>query len=147
MTFIARNPDYAALVRDSFDRQAVMGLLGARLTKVELGEIEVEVPFRRELTQQQGLFHAGITTTVIDTACGYAALSLMVPDSDVVSVNFNVSLLAAGLGDRLVARARVIRSGRSITFTAGDAYGVAADGTETHIASMTATMMRVDSST
>ena len=144
MTYTVRNPDYAEVVRDSFSRQGVLELLGARITRIEPGEVEIEVPFRREITQQQGLFHAGITTTVIDTACGYAALTLMAPGSEVLSVSFNVSLLAPGLGERLVARARVVRSGRTITFAEGDAYGVAADGTETHIASMTASLIRVE---
>src|SRR5690606_11278345 len=102
------------------------------------------VPFRRELTQQQGLVHAGITTLAVDTAYGYAALTLMAPGSEVVSVNFNVSLLAPAVGGDLVARAHVVRSGRTLTFAEGAAYIRAADGVEKQVASMTATLMRVE---
>ncbi|GGD09809.1 PaaI family thioesterase [Nocardioides daphniae] len=144
MSHTPRNPDFETVVRDSFARQQVMGLVGATLTRVAPGEVEVELPFRADLTQQAGLVHAGITTTAIDTACGYAALTLMVPGSEVVSVNFNVSLLAPAVGGDLVARGRVVRSGRTITFTEGEAYVRAADGSEKQVASMTATMMRVE---
>lgn len=139
-----RNPDFDRVVRDSFASQKAMGLVGAALTRVEPGEVEIEVPFRPELTQQQGLVHAGFTTTAIDTACGYAALSLMPAGSEVVSVNFNVSLLAPAVGGDLVARGRVVRSGRTITFTEGAAYVRAGDGSEKQVATMTATMMRVE---
>ena len=121
-----------------------MELLDATLTRVAPGEVEIEVPFRKDLTQQQGFFHAGVTTTAVDSACGYAALSLMQPGSEVVSVNFNVSLLAPAVGGDLVARGRVVRSGRTITFTEGEAYVRLEDGTEKQVASMTATMMRVE---
>lgn len=143
-THAPRNPDCEAVIRDSFTKQGVMGLMGGQLLRVAPGEIDVEVPYRRELTQQRGLLHAGVTTTALDSACGYAALSLSPPGSDVVSVNFNVSLLAPAVGERLVARARVVRSGRTITFTEADAFMVGPDGTETHVASMTASMMRID---
>lgn len=144
MSHTPRNPDFEFVVRDSFARQGVMELLDATLTRVAPGEVEVEVPFRKDLTQQQGLFHAGVTTTAVDTACGYAALSLMQPGSEVVSVNVNVSLLAPAVGGDLVARGRVVRSGRTITFTEGEAYVRLEDGTEKQVASMTATMMRVE---
>lgn len=143
-TYTVRNPDYVSVVRESFGRQGVMRLLGIELTSIEPGRIEAELPIRAELAQQAGFVHAGVTTTLVDTACGKAALTLMGPGSDVRSVNFNVSLLAPAQGEKLVARARVVRSGRTITFTEGDVFGVAADGTETHVASMTATMIRVE---
>ncbi|WP_319804565.1 PaaI family thioesterase [Nocardioides malaquae] len=144
MSHIPRNPDFDAVVRGSFASQAAMKLVGAALARVEPGEVEIEVPFRRELTQQQGLVHAGFTTTAMDTACGYAALTLMPPGSEVVSVNFNVSLLAPAVGGDLVARGHVVRSGRTITFTEGAAYVRAADGSEMKVATMSATMMRVE---
>ena len=144
MSHNPRNPDFADAVRASFARQPMMELVGASLTRVEPGEVEIEVAFRRELTQQQGLLHAGVTTTAVDTACGYAALSLMPPGSEVVSVNINVSLLAPAVGGDLVARGRVVRSGRTITFTEGSAWIRAHDGSEKQVASMTATMMRVE---
>lgn len=144
MSHTPRHPDFESVVRSSFARQQVMGLVGATLTRVAPGEIEVELPFRGDLTQQAGFLHAGVTTMAIDTACGYAALSLMVPGSEVVSVNVSVSLLAPAVGGDLVARARVVRSGRTITFTEGEAYVRAGDGSEKQVASMTATMMRVE---
>lgn len=144
MTPTPRNPDFETVVRDSFASQPVLELVGASLTRIEPGEVELEVPFRRELTQQQGLLHAGVSTTAIDTACGYAALTLMPSGSEVVSVNVNVSLLAPAVGGDLVARGHVVKSGRTITFTEGAAYIRAEDGTEKKVASMTATMMRVE---
>lgn len=143
-TLTPRNPAFAQVVRDAFDSQGVTSLLGMRLTAVELGLVEVETPITGALTQQAGVVHAGVTTTVLDTACGFAALTVMGPGSDVRSINFNVSLLAPGLGEKLVARGRVVRSGRTVTFVEGDAYGVAADGTETHVATMTASMIRIE---
>jgi uncharacterized protein (TIGR00369 family) len=138
-----RNPDYAGVVRASFARQGLMSTLGAELLRVEPGAVEISVPIRADLTQQQGFLHAGVTTSAVDTACGYAAHTLMAPGSEVLSVEFKVNLLAPAVGDRLVARGRVVRSGRTITVCQGDAYAVTGDA-EVHCATMTATMMRVD---
>lgn len=143
-----RNPDAEAVVRRSFAAQGLMATLGARLTAVEPGLVEIEVPYAAGLSQQHGHFHAGVTTSIVDSACGYAALSLMPAGSEVLSVEFKINLFAPARGDRLVARGRVVRSGRTITVCQGDAYAVAAGGdgtpTETHCATMVATMMRVD---
>ena len=140
---VVRNPGYEDLVRSSFARQGLMAHLGAELTRVEPGLVEVVVPYRAELTQQQGFFHGGVTSSVVDTACGYSALTLMAAGSEVLTVEFKVNLFAPARGDRLVARGRVLRSGRTITVCQGDAYGVTADG-ELHCATMVATMIRVD---
>ena len=113
-----------AVVRASFARQGLMGHLGAELTSVGPGEVAVEVGHRDELTQQHGFFHAAVTTALVDTACGYAALTLMPAGSEVLSVEFKVNLLAPARGQRLVGRARVVRSGRTITVCQGDAYAV-----------------------
>lgn len=143
MEMVVRNSDYVTTVRSSFDRQGLMTTFGARLTKVEPGVVEIEVPFREELTQQHGLFHGGVTTSIADSACGYAAYTLMPPGSEVLSVEFKINLFAPARGDRLVARGRVIRSGRTITVCQGDVYA-AGPGGEIHCATMVATMMRVD---
>lgn len=135
-------PDVHDVVRSSFGRQGLMSHLDARLTRVEPGQVDVEVALRDELTQQGGLFHAGVTSTLLDTACGYAALTRMPPGSEVLSVEFKVNLLAPARGTALVARARVVRSGRTITVCHGDAYAVT-DDAEVHCAVMTATMIRV----
>ncbi|HUR24679.1 MAG TPA: PaaI family thioesterase [Candidatus Thermoplasmatota archaeon] len=92
-----------------------MAHLGARLEKVEPGLVEISLPFRRELSQQHGYFHAGVVTTIADSAAGYAAFSLMPAGSSVLSVEFKVNLLAPANGQRLLARGKVIRSGRTIT--------------------------------
>jgi uncharacterized protein (TIGR00369 family) len=140
---VVRNADYVGVVRSSFAHQGLMRLYGAQLTRVEPGSVEIVVPFRSDLTQQQGFFHGGVTTAIVDTACGYSALTLMPEGCEVLSVEFKINLFAPARGDRLVARGHVVRSGRTITVCQGDAYAVTADG-ETHCATMTATMMRID---
>lgn len=110
-----RDPDFAAKVRDSFARQGIMAHLGARLEKVEPGLVEIALDFRRELSQQHGYFHAGVVATVADSAAGYAAFTLMPAGSSVLSVEFKVNLLAPADGQRLVARGRVVRAGRTLT--------------------------------
>ncbi len=140
---VARNPGFEGLVRSSFAQQGLMAHFGARLARVAPGSIEIEVPFRSELTQQQGFFHGGVTTAILDTACGYSALTLMPAGSEVLSVEFKINLFAPACGDMLMAHGRVLRPGRTITVCQGDAYAVAADGGG-HCATMTATMIRVD---
>ncbi|MFA5944791.1 MAG: PaaI family thioesterase [Candidatus Thermoplasmatota archaeon] len=110
-----RDPDFAAKVRDSFSRQGIMAHLGAKLDTVEPGLVEISLPYRKELSQQHGYFHAGVVTTVADSAAGYAGFSLMPPGSSVLSIEFKVNLIAPAHGDRLLARGRVLRSGRTIT--------------------------------
>ncbi len=141
--FVVRNPDFEQVVRHSFAQQGLMAHLGATLGRVEPGLVEIELPFRDELTQQQGYFHGAATTAVVDTACGYSALTLMPAGSEVLTVEFKMNLFAPARGDRLLARGRVVRSGRTITVCHGDAFAVA-DGVETHCAIMTTTMIRVD---
>jgi uncharacterized protein (TIGR00369 family) len=140
---VVRNPDYVEVVRSSFAQQGLMGLYGAQLTRVEPGSVEIEVPYRSDLTQQQGFFHGGVTTAIADTACGYSALTLMPEGCEVLSVEFKINLFAPARGDRLVARGHVVRSGRTITVCQGDVFAVGPEA-ETHCATMVATMMRVD---
>jgi uncharacterized protein (TIGR00369 family) len=109
------DPDFEARVRASFERQKVMRLIGARLLRVEPGLVEIELPFRDDLTQQHGFFHAGITSTIADSAAGYAAYTLFPAGSSVLTVEFKVNLLAPAEGERLVATGRVVRSGRTLT--------------------------------
>lgn len=144
--FTVRNPDFQALVAGSFAKQGLMAHLGARLSSVEPGRVQIEVDYRPELTQQQGLFHGGVTTAIVDSACGYSALTLMPPGSEVLTVEFKINLMAPASGQRLIARGHVVRSGRTITVCQGEAYAVE-DGTETLCAMMTATMIRVDAPT
>ena len=140
--FDPRDPDYEARVRESFARQAAMATVGARLLRVAPGEVDVELPFRQDLTQQHGYLHAGIVTAVTDSACGYAAMSLAPPGGEVLSVEFKINMLAPAVGERLVARARVVRAGRNVTVCAGDAFALEGGG-EKLVATMLATMMNV----
>jgi uncharacterized protein (TIGR00369 family) len=137
--FQPRDPNFATRVTASFARQQVMATIGARLVQVWPGAVEIELAFRADLTQQHGYLHAGIVTTVIDSACGYAALSLMPAGAEVLSVEFKVNLLAPAAGERFVARARVVRAGRTITVCAGDLFAIKG-AEEKLVATMLATM-------
>ncbi len=119
-TFTPRDPAFEARVRASFARQRFMTTLGAELVGVRPGEVTIALPFADALTQQQGSLHAGAVTAVVDSACGYAALTLMAPGAEVVSVEFKINLLAPALGARFVAVGRVLRAGRTITVCAGE---------------------------
>ena len=142
MPFEPRDPDFEARVRASFARQRVMETIGARLTRVAPGEVDIELPFREDLTQQHGYLHAGVVTTVVDSACGYAAMSLTPPGGEILSVEFKINLLSPATGESLVARASVKRAGRNITVCVGDAFAVN-EGREKLVATMLATMMTV----
>jgi uncharacterized protein (TIGR00369 family) len=129
-------------VRASFARQRVMETIGAVLTRVDPGAVEIALPFRADLTQQHGFIHAGIVATILDSACGYAAFSLMPADVAVLTVEYKINLLRPAKGDRLVARARVVRSGKTLTVCAGDVLAQAG-GAENVVATMLATVMAV----
>lgn len=142
MQRVPQDPDYEARVRRSFAKQRVMETIGARLVRVAPGEVDIELPFREDLTQQHGFLHAGIVGTVLDSAAGYAAFTLMPADAGVLSIEFKVNLLAPARGERVIARARVVRAGRTITVCTADAFAVQ-DGAERHVSTMTATMMTI----
>ena len=126
MTLVVRDPDFAARVRASFAAQHFMSTLGARLERVELGEVEIGLDFREDLTQQNGFLHAGVGASVVDSACGYAALTVMEPGRDVLSVEFKVNMLAPAKGAAFTATGRVVRSGRNLVVVSGE---LRADGT------------------
>ena len=128
-------------VRDSLQRQSFMRLLGAHAPVVEPGHVVIELPFRDDLCQQNGYLHAGVVTSVADSACGYAALTMMPPGSDVLSVEFKVNLLAPGRGEVFRADARVVRSGRTLTVCQAQVTAVTAGQTDVSIALMQATMI------
>jgi len=129
--------DFKLRVRENFAKQRVMRLIDARLALVEPGVIEIELPYREDLTQQDGFIHAGIITTILDSACGYAAYTLMPAGSSVLSVEFKVNLLAPAKADVIKARAEVKRAGKTLTVCTADAF--AADKV---CATMLATMIR-----
>ena len=134
---------FEARVRASFARQRVMESIGATLTRVEPGAIEIALLYRADLTQQHGFIHAGIVATILDSACGYAAFSQMPADRAVLTVEYKINLLRPAKGDRLIARARVVRSGKTLTVCAGDAFAETG-GAETAVATMLATVMAVE---
>jgi uncharacterized protein (TIGR00369 family) len=138
-----RDPAFEARVRESFGRQRLMESIGARLRQVAPGEVEIDAPVREHLSQQHGYLHAGVVTALLDSACGYSALTLSPPGTEVLSVEFKVNFLAPASGTVVVARGRVVRAGRSITVCAGDAV-VTDDSRETTVATMLATMLIVD---
>jgi uncharacterized protein (TIGR00369 family) len=109
------NQQFENAVRDSFGRQTYMAAIGASLARVAPGEVDIELPFRDDLLQQSGTLHGGVITAIGDTACGYAALTLMPAGSEVWSVEFKINLLAPAAGRRFVARGRVVRSGRTLS--------------------------------
>jgi uncharacterized protein (TIGR00369 family) len=141
-TFQPGDPAYESRVRASFARQSMMTVLGASLERVAPGEVDIRLPFRADLTQQHGFLHAGVTTTIADSACGYAALSLMPPGAAVLTVEFKVNLMAPAAGQVFVARGRVLKAGRTLTTCAGDVFAVDG-GEEKHVLAMLGTIMTV----
>jgi len=137
------DPDFEERVRKSFARQSAMTTIGAELTLVTPGIIEIEMPHSVGLTQQHGFLHAGIISTALDSACGYAAFSLMPANAGVLTIEFKVNLLAPGKGERFLFRGSVTKPGRTIIVADGQAYAFAADGEAKLIATMTGTMMTV----
>ena len=129
-------------VRDNFSRQAFMATIGAEMISVGRGSVEIRFPFSSKLTQQNGFVHAGAVTTIMDSACGYAALSVAPEEVDVLSVEFKVNLLAPGIGESFVARASVKRAGKRLAVCTADAFAIRA-GEEKLIATMLATIMNI----
>jgi uncharacterized protein (TIGR00369 family) len=120
------NPDYEARVRASFARQGAMRLIGARLAELRPGFCAIELPFREDLTQQHGYVHAGIVSTIVDSAGGYAAFTLFPADASVLTVEYKLNLIAPAEGDRLVAQAEVMKPGRTLAITRGEVYAESA---------------------
>ena len=137
------DPDYEERVRKSFARQTVMATIGAELTSVTPGIVEIEMPFSKALTQQHGYLHAGIMSTALDSACGYAAFSMLEPDAAVLSIEFKINLLAPGKGERFLFRGSVTKPGRTIIVADGQAYAFSTEGEAKLVATMTATIMVV----
>ena len=138
--FSASDAGYESRIRESFSRQGMMKHLGARLAAVGPGHAEIRAPVRAELTQQHGYFHAGVSGTIADSACGYAAYTLMPADSSVLTVEYKMNLLAPAEGEELIARAKVLRSGKTLKICAADVH-VLKGGSEVYCATMLATIM------
>ncbi len=128
-------------IRQSFARQGLMRTLGATLESIESGTVTIACPFDERLTQQHGLLHGGVLASLADVACGYAALTMMADDREVLTVEFKINFLKPAKADRLIAVGRVIQAGRTLTVCEGSVF----DATrERLLARMTATMMSVD---
>ena len=138
--FEPRDPDFEVRVRDSFARQRMMRLLGADLTAVRPGEVEITLPFRGDLTQQHDYVHAAAVAAIADSACGYAALTLMERGLEVLSVEFKINLLAPAAGERFVALGTVLRPGRTLTVCGAHVHAEES-GRRKLIAAMQATMI------
>jgi len=138
--FQPQDPGYAARCRESFARQKAMVLIGGTIAALEAGYCEVVLPFRDDLTQQKGFVHGGIIGMIADSACGYAAFSLMPADCSLVTVEYKINILAPATGERLVARGEVIRPGRTLTVARAEVYAQK-DGRSVHCASMQQTLM------
>jgi uncharacterized protein (TIGR00369 family) len=142
----ALDPKAEARCRASFARQPAMTTIGAAVESVAAGEVEIAMPFSAKLTQQHGFIHAGIVTMLCDTACGFAALSLMPEDAAVLTTEFKVNLLSPAKGERLIAHGRVVRPGKKLMVCLGEVFAEEA-GRRKQVALMTASMMVVDTST
>jgi uncharacterized protein (TIGR00369 family) len=136
-------PEIDARVRASIARQTMLTTLGVTIERLEPGYCELGLANRPDLTQQHGFIHAGAITTIADSACGYAAYTLMPADRDVLTVNFRLNLIAPASLPKFVAVGQVIRAGRTLTTCRGEVYGVGEDGQRTAIALIQATMMAV----
>jgi uncharacterized protein (TIGR00369 family) len=140
MDLQSRDPNYAQRTRESFGRQGFMHHLGARMIEVHPGRIEIEVNFGEELSQQHGYFHGGVVAALADVASGYAAFSLLEPESSNVTVEFKLNLLAPANGQRLIARGSVLKPGKTLTVCQSNVFSVSA-GSEKLCATALGTFM------
>lgn len=140
--FTPADPDFAQRTRASFSRQGAMAHLGAMLETIEPGFVAISLPFRAQLSQQHGFFHAGIVATVADSAGGYAAYTLFPAQAGVLTVEFKVNLMAPADGERILALGRVVRAGRTITVARFDVE-VEKAGRRTVCATGLQTLMRI----
>jgi uncharacterized protein (TIGR00369 family) len=141
-TFTPSNPNYEEQIRIGFARQNVMKAIGAQLMKIAPGEVEIELGFREDLTQQHSYLHAGIVTIIADSACGFAAFSLMPENSGVLTVEYKVNFMSPARGENFIATGRVIKPGRTLTVCAGEVVAIDGESRKT-IAIIQTTMMRL----
>jgi uncharacterized protein (TIGR00369 family) len=141
--FAVQDPDFEANVRRSFDDLTLMRTVGARLHRVAPGEVEIDLPFRDDLTQHHGYLAGAVLTAIVDIACGYAAMTLMPSGASVLTVEYKVNFLSPAQGDRMVARGRVVRPGRTLTVCSGDVTAIVG-GNDKIVATMLATMATVN---
>lgn len=143
MVFEPRNPDFEARVRSSFANQNLMHTMGGSIASIEAGRVVLEMPFNSAFTQQHGFLHAGAVTTMLDSAAGYAAFSLMPVNAEVLTIEFKTNLMSPAKGEHFRFVGEVVKAGRTITFCEASAYAQTDDEAEKKIATMNATMMAV----
>jgi len=142
MDFKPKTENYKQNVEESFNSQKFMDFIGAKLMKIEPAFCEIHLPYNENLTQQDGFFHAGIISTLADNAAGYAAFSLMEEAASVLAVEFKLNLISPGIGDLLIARANVLKSGRTLSICRADIF-ILKDGVEKLCAASQATLIQV----
>ncbi len=135
------NPWFETEVRESFARMGVMQTIGATLETVGVGVVAIRLPYSDRFTQQNGFMHAGIITTIVDSACGYAALTRSSPGSNVLTVEYKVNFLAPARGDSFLATGQVLKAGRTLTVCQGQVEATSSDGPTTVVVAILATMM------
>ena len=140
--FEPQDPAYAERVRASFARQGAMHTIGAVLAEIAPGRVVIELPWQQALTQQHGFLHAGMVATALDSACGYAASTLMPADAGILTIEYKINLLAPAQGSRFRMEGVVVKPGRTITVSEGRAFALH-EGGERLIATMGATLMTI----
>ncbi|HYD77342.1 PaaI family thioesterase [Ramlibacter sp.] len=136
------DPEFESRVRGSFARQAAMQTIGASMVRAEPGEVEIQLPWSAHVTQQHGFVHGGIVGAALDSACGYAASTLMPADVGVLSIEYKVNFVAPARGQRFRMVGTVVKPGRTISVVEGRAFALD-EGREKLVATMSATMMAV----
>ena len=141
-SFEVQNPHFEAEVRKSFSGQSFMTTIGAELSCISAGAVEISLPLRHDLLQHHGYLHGAVIAAIVDTACGYSALTLMPPESTVLTVEYKINFMSPARGSAIIARGRVVKPGRNLTVCSGEAVTIAG-GREKAVAVLTATMVRV----
>ena len=141
--FEPKYPGYQEKIKKSFADQSVMKTIGASIEAIGAGEIEIEFPYQSSLTQQNGFIHAGIVSTVLDSACGYAAFSLMPEDASVLTIEFKINLLSPAKGDRFRGYGKVKKAGRTISVAEAELYAFSDQGRKL-VATMVGTLMAIN---
>ena len=146
MTLEPKDANFVEKVRDSFSRQPVMNLIGADLILIEAGKVDIKLNYHADLTQQNGFLHAGITATIADSACGYAAFTLMPAGADVLTAEYKINLLSPAKGEYFIAEGRVLKAGKSLSVVRGDVYAFS-QGDKKLVATMLATVVSLQKNT
>jgi uncharacterized protein (TIGR00369 family) len=135
------SPGVESRVRESFGMQTAMQSIGAVLASVAPGKVEIHMPYNSQFTQQNGYLHAGVVTMIVDSACGYAALTLAPPDTNVLTVEYKANFMAPARGDSFVATGRVLKAGKTLAVCQGEVRALTAGADDIVVVAMQATIM------